>query len=352
MSSSDTAAKSKKQKLNSPLTSPVADRATNTAFPSSPVLHGLKLSSAKRKGTAMASSIGVQKMHRQCSLADGELDLPYNRRKATLILDDGSRHTGYSFGAETSVSGEVVFNTAMVGYPEALTDPSYRGQILNLTFPLIGNYGVPAPVKDDLGLPTFFESDSIHITALLCSDYSSDSCHWNQAKSLGTWLKEHNIPGLCGLDTRSLTKRIRERGAMLGKIVFEDEDEASVVQVDPNQSNLVAQVSIKKPQLFTSSNHEPRMMPNGKRMRIVAVDCGMKANIIRCAPCDRSASPARLTLPSPRPASHPRTPAPPSSPLTASPPPPPPPPPPPYSAPATSWSAASSSSSSLGTMTS
>ena len=99
-----------------------------------------------------------------------------------------------------------MFNTAMVGYPESLTDPSYRGQILTLTYPLIGNYGVPPDEKDDLGLPAFFESSAIHITALLVSDYSTDSCHWNQVTSLGSWLKEHNVPALCGIDTRALTK--------------------------------------------------------------------------------------------------------------------------------------------------
>ena len=157
-------------------------------------------------------------MHRRTS--DEAMDM-FARRKAKLVLDDGTCFLGLSFGAEVCVSGEVVFNTAMVGYPEALTDPSYRGQILTCTYPLIGNYGVPPDDKDDTGLPVFFESSSIHITALLVSEYSSDSCHWNQVKSLGSWLKEHNVPGLSGIDTRALTKRIRERGAMLGKIVFD-----------------------------------------------------------------------------------------------------------------------------------
>ena len=220
------------------------------------------------------------KMHRRNSQDDSLLELPSNARKATLILSDGSRHTGYSFGAEKSISGEVVFNTAMVGYPESLTDPSYRGQILTLTFPLIGNYGVPSDEKDDIGLPAFFESDKVHISALLVSDYSSDSCHWNQVKSLGAWLKENGVPALTGMDTRALTKRIREHGAMLGKIVFEDDDEKAIKQVDPNELHLVAEVSIKKPTLYTS--HAPaRLNSAGKRMRIVAVDCGIKANIIR-----------------------------------------------------------------------
>ena len=113
------------------------------------------------------------------------------------------------------------FNTAMVGYPEALTDPSYRGQLLVLTFPLIGNYGVPSDQKDDLGLSLYFESANIHISALIVSEYSSDSAHWNLDQSLGAWLKKAGVPAIYGVDTRALTKHIRERGAMLGKIIFE-----------------------------------------------------------------------------------------------------------------------------------
>ena len=270
---------------NNPAQSPtkekIAPRTTENmeveGFPASPVLHGLKFG-CKRKGNTQTPLSGPGKMHRRAS--SEVLELPHQRKKATLILDDGSRHEGFSFGAETSVSGEVVFNTAMVGYPESLTDPSYRGQILTLTFPLIGNYGVPPEDKDDLGLPTFFESDSIHITALLVGEYSEDSCHWNQVKSLGQWLKEHNVPGLTGMDTRALTKRIRERGAMLGKIVFEGDDEEMVAQEDPNQKNLVAEVSTRAPKLFTS-HAPPRLNAQGQRMRVLAVDCGMKANIIR-----------------------------------------------------------------------
>ena len=241
--------------------------------PHSPVLHGMKYGS-KKKGFTPKSG----KMHRRTS--DEDMDTPLARRKATLILDDGTMFEGRSFGAETCVSGEVVFNTAMVGYPEQITDPSYRGQILTCTYPLIGNYGVPSDEKDDTGLPVYFESNEIHVTALIVSEYSTDSCHWNQVKSLGTWLKEHNVPGLSGIDTRALTKRIRERGAMLGKIVFEGTPPASVSIVNPNLKNLVAEVSVKAPKLYTS--HKPaKLNKAGKRARIVAIDCGIKANIIR-----------------------------------------------------------------------
>jgi Carbamoyl-phosphate synthase small chain, CPSase domain len=128
---------------------------------------------------------------------------------------------GHSFGAATDgpVAGEVVFNTGMVGYPEALTDPSYRGQILVLTYPLIGNYGVPDDsVVDQYGLPTYFESANIHIAGLVVSSYSWEHSHWTAQKSLSKWLEENGIPAMYGVDTRALTKRLREHGAILGCI--------------------------------------------------------------------------------------------------------------------------------------
>jgi len=118
------------------------------------------------------------------------------------------------------MAGEVVFNTGMVGYPEALTDPSYRGQILVLTYPLIGNYGVPdESIKDNLGLPMYFESSSIHISGLIVSEYSWEHSHWAAHKSLSDWLKQYNIPAMYGVDTRALTKKLREHGSMLGRIM-------------------------------------------------------------------------------------------------------------------------------------
>ena len=139
---------------------------------------------------------------------------------AHLHLADGSPPiTGRSFGANTSATGEVVFNTGMVGYPEALTDPSYRGQILVLTFPLIGNYGVPdTNLTDEYGLPKYFESRQIHIAGLVVSSYSWEHSHWAAHKSLAAWLKENNIPGIYGVDTRALTMKIREVGALLGNL--------------------------------------------------------------------------------------------------------------------------------------
>ncbi len=186
-------------------------------------------------------------------------------KKAKLILEDGKEFIGNSFGYETSVTGEVVFNTSMTGYPENLTDPSYKGQILVLTYPLIGNYGVPGDSSSN-DLLDFFESDQVQITSLIVSDYSEENSHWNSTKSLGDWLKKNKIPALTGIDTRMLTKHIRESGTMLGKIVFDSDIEF----VDPNKQNLTSQVSIK----------EKKIYGNGSR-KILVVDCGVKNNIIR-----------------------------------------------------------------------
>jgi carbamoyl-phosphate synthase small subunit len=190
--------------------------------------------------------------------------MKYNTIK--LTLEDGSVHEGFSFGYEGSVAGEVVFNTAMTGYPESLTDPSYKGQILVLTYPIIGNYGVPDTQMED-NLHRFFESDMLHISALVISDYSDEYSHWNAQKSLGEWLKEHKIPGIFGVDTRMLTKILREKGSMLGKVYQGDKEPG---WYDPNEVNLVDQVSVKERQEYGNGKH-----------RILLIDCGVKYNIIR-----------------------------------------------------------------------
>ncbi|XP_071964992.1 multifunctional protein CAD-like [Antedon mediterranea] len=190
---------------------------------------------------------------------------------ATLYLEDGSCYPGKMFGAETSSPGEVVFQTGMVGYPESLTDPSYKSQILVLTYPMIGNYGIPANDQDELGLLKWFESKKIHVAGLIVGEISAEYSHWAAVRSLSDWLKEHNIPAIHGIDTRVLTKKIREHGTMLGKIVTEGVDADSVKFYDPNVNHLVAQVSTKQPMTFN---------PEGK-LKIVAVDCGIKNNQIR-----------------------------------------------------------------------
>ena len=189
-------------------------------------------------------------------------------KKASLILDDGTVFVGKSFGYEKPVAGEVVFNTAMTGYPESLTDPSYSGQILVTTYPLIGNYGVPRREEMN-GLSRFYESEKIHVEALVVSDYSFEYSHWNADKSLADWLKEEQVVGIYDIDTRELTKRLREHGSMKGKIVIDGGEDIEFV--DPNLSNLVAKVSCK----------EVIRYGNGQK-KVVLVDCGVKHNIIRC----------------------------------------------------------------------
>ena len=185
---------------------------------------------------------------------------------AKLILEDGTQIKGKSFGYEESNAGEVVFNTAMTGYPESLTDPSYKGQILTLTYPLIGNYGAPGYSTTD-GLSDFFESEKIHISGLIISDYSFSYNHWNASKSLGDWLKEHKIPALYDIDCRALTKILREKGTMLGKIEFENQ---KIDFYDPNHDNLVNLVSTKEKIVYGKGDY-----------KILLVDCGVKTSIIR-----------------------------------------------------------------------
>ncbi len=191
-----------------------------------------------------------------------------NKQKVQLILEDGTTFSGFSFGAARSAAGEVVFNTAMTGYPESLTDPSYKGQILVSTFPLIGNYGVPSNETDENNIPLFHESNRIHVQGLIVSDYSFEHSHWNAEKSLHDWLCEYDIPGIYGIDTRALTMTLREKGSMLGKIIYQGQD---TDWYDPNKDNLVAQVSTKEIVEYGKGKH-----------RIVMVDTGAKYNIIRC----------------------------------------------------------------------
>jgi carbamoyl-phosphate synthase small subunit len=216
-------------------------------------------------------------------------------KRAKLILKDGRIFEGYSFGADTSAAGEVVFNTGMVGYPESLTDPSYCGQILTITFPLVGNYGVPGDELDEYGLPKNFEGDRIWVKGLIVSDYSFIPSHYSSVRRLGDWLKTQNVPGLFGLDTRAITKHIRETGSILGKMVIENQD---VAWYDPNKDNLTAIVSRKSPVTYTpvlssGLHHQLEVdkqlvsdishyrKPNGDHLHILAVDCGIKLNIIR-----------------------------------------------------------------------
>lgn len=190
-------------------------------------------------------------------------------KKAILVLEDGTVFEGKSFGCEKACSGEVVFNTAMTGYPESLTDPSYEGQILVATYPLIGNYGVPPKDVDDMGCPRYLESGRIHCEAIICQDYSWEFSHWLAEQSLSDWLKDEGVVGIYGIDTRALTKRLRENGSMLGRIFIEGQAETGFF--NPNAENLVAKVSCKEVITYGV----------GEKV-VVLVDCGTKNNIIRC----------------------------------------------------------------------
>ena len=209
-------------------------------------------------------------------------------KDVTLVLSDGTQFKGKSFGYEQNVAGEVVFNTAMMGYPESLTDPSYAGQIMVLTYPLVGNYGVPpfsvrgerseesgVALVESGALYDFFESDRIYATALIVSDYSEEYSHWNAVESLGDWLKREHVPGVTGIDTRQLTKVLREHGVMMGRLVFEssganESNESN--ELDYGAINWVERVSCRNIVRYNE----------GAGRKVVLVDCGVKANIIRC----------------------------------------------------------------------
>ncbi len=207
------------------------------------------------------------------------------KREARLILDNGTVFSGWSFGADVNTVGEVVFNTAMMGYPESLTDPSYAGQILVTTFPLIGNYGVPSTGIGADGLPLFMESDRIHPKGLIVADYSEEYSHWNAKESLSSWLKREGIPAISGIDTRRLTKLLREHGVMRGRIEinskFKIQNSNLNTEEDYGSINWVEKVSCKEVITYKPSNSQLSTL-NSQLKTVVLVDCGVKANIIRC----------------------------------------------------------------------
>ena len=191
-------------------------------------------------------------------------------KKAYLILEGGRIFEGYGFGAEATSCGELVFNTSVVGYLEAITEPAYRGQILLQTFPLIGNYGVPDEGVDQFGISRNLESEKIWVRGLVISEYSLKYSHWNAVKSLDEWMKEQKIPGIYGVDTREITKMLRDNGSMLGQIVPEGESAAAEIP-DPNKENQIDIVSCKEVIHYGSGDK-----------KVVLVDCGVKHNILRC----------------------------------------------------------------------
>jgi carbamoyl-phosphate synthase small subunit len=199
---------------------------------------------------------------------------------ARLILEDGSEFVGWSFGKPRSQAGEVVFATGMTGYPQSLTDPSFKGQILVCTYPLVGNYGVPLGSKgesilDHHGIPVLFESERIQVSGLVVSEACDEPSHHTSTATLSDWLDKGNVPGIAGVDTRALTERLREHGVMRGKILV---DGSRDVSYDSGvSSHPVAEVS---PSSITSYTGLPTS--GARAPRVVLIDCGAKANIIRC----------------------------------------------------------------------
>ncbi|KAG9295437.1 hypothetical protein G9A89_013466 [Geosiphon pyriformis] len=194
---------------------------------------------------------------------------------AALKLKTGQIFQGTSFGAHSSIAGEAVFTTSLVGYPESMTDPSYRGQILTFTQPLVGNYGVPGLFKDEYGLIRYFESDRIQVEAIVVNDYATKYSHWTAVESLGDWCARHGVPAISGVDTRAIVHILREQGSTLAKLDVGEEalnDDISHVNfLDPNLRNLVAEVSTRVPYSFN---------PFGD-IKIAIIDCGVKQNILR-----------------------------------------------------------------------
>jgi len=223
-------------------------------------------------------------------------DDPSTFAPAALVLEDGSVFFGKSFGADVEASGEAVFQTGMVGYAEALTDPSYRGQLLAMTYPMVGNYGVPA-FSEEGSLPRrTFESTSVHASALVVQDYSAAFSHWDADRSLGKWLADEGVPGICGVDTRRLAKRLRSHGSMLGKIVKYHKGRRTLDEVEADlrdhakdyadaakamlaTRHLVDEVSGLFPRRVYSPTTED--VDVSTTTRVLAIDCGMKANMIR-----------------------------------------------------------------------
>lgn len=191
-----------------------------------------------------------------------------------LVLEDGTVMPGESFGSNIGVDGEVVFQTGMVGYAESMTDPSYHGQILVLTYPLIGNYGVPDEDLDENKISKHFESNNkIWVSALVVGELCETPSHWRQKYKLSEWMKKHNIPGISGIDTRALTKLIRDNGTVLGKIIQQQAGPFPSLKFnDQNQRNLVNEVSVKETITYNASGSP----------RICVVDCGLKLNQLRC----------------------------------------------------------------------
>ncbi|KAK2742418.1 Multifunctional pyrimidine synthesis protein CAD [Onygenales sp. PD_40] len=199
---------------------------------------------------------------------------PSSHDRATFTIRDGPVFHGKSFGAKSNISGEAVFTTSLVGYPESLSDPSYRGQILVFTQPLIGNYGVPSAERDENGLLKYFESPSLQAVGVVVADVAERYSHWTAVESLGEWCAREGVPAISGVDTREIVTYLREQGSSLARITIGEEYDADQDEafIDPEQINLVRKVSTKAP--FHVS-------PGNSNAHVAVIDCGVKENILR-----------------------------------------------------------------------
>lgn len=199
-------------------------------------------------------------------------------KDSLLLLEDGSIFYGRAIGAEVDSVGEVVFNTGMVGYLESMTDPSYAGQILAFTYPLIGNYGVPHySDRDVYGLPRFFESDSVKVKGIVVQEACKEPSHWASKRTLSKWMESEGVPGIEGVDTRALVTKLREAGVMMGTIAVgaESRDKERIAELlaraeSYSSQNFVKGVSVPKPVVHGDSDQ-----------RVVILDCGTKYGIVR-----------------------------------------------------------------------
>ncbi|MDA4116051.1 MAG: glutamine-hydrolyzing carbamoyl-phosphate synthase small subunit [Thaumarchaeota archaeon] len=206
------------------------------------------------------------------------MEKPEGGSPAVLLLEDGTLFLGKGFGAEATVVGELVFNTGMVGYPESMTDPSYAGQVLCFTYPLIGNYGVPSgEEKDVFGLPRYFESGGIKVTGLVVQESCQKPSHWASVQTLSRWMADQGIPGIEGVDTRALVSTIRERGVMMcalanGPQVANRRELKRLLEKSARYDSVdfVKRVSVKKAETYGVAED-----------RVVVIDCGVKESIIR-----------------------------------------------------------------------
>ena len=200
------------------------------------------------------------------------------RNDALLLLEDGSIFFGRGIGAESDSVGEVVFNTGMVGYCESMTDPSYAGQILCFTYPLIGNYGVPSyGQRDSYGLPRFFESDSVKVKGIVVQEACEVPSHWASRRSISDWLASEGIPGIEGVDTRALVTKLRESGVMMGILANgkATKDRDSLMETlrkaaRYSSQSLVQEVTVSKP-----------VVHGDFEKSVVLLDCGTKYGIVR-----------------------------------------------------------------------